>query len=121
MGLDEELVIAADAGPRLAAVRCARCEHVDFPPQAYGCRQCGAHGTDLGRLEIPAAGTVVSRAEVHPPGNTGQPPFTVAAVHLSAGPTTRVIMRAGEFPVIGDAVEGVLVPGDGLVFAVKDA
>ena len=119
MGPNEELVIAAAGGPQLAAVKCARCGFVDFPPQAYGCRQCGAHGADLARLEILAAGTVVSRAEVYAQEKTGQAPSMVAAVRLDAGPAIRVIMRPGESPAIGDAVEGVLVPGDGVRFVVK--
>lgn len=133
MSDSEELVITGGpegagepggAEPRLAAVRCGQCGFTDFPPQAYGCRQCGAHGSDLARVDIAAVGTVTARAEVHPQGGpetrgaADPAPFTVASVHLDAGPATRVIMRAGESPVIGDRVTGVLADG-GLRFAVS--
>lgn len=108
------MFVADSDAPRLTATTCYACGYVDFPPQAYGCRQCGAYGADLRAEEIGTAGTVVSSAVVafHP--DPAVPvPYTVAAISLDAGPAIRAIMRDPTPLAIGDAVHGELAETDG--------
>lgn len=121
----DELYVEKPEGPRLIAVECKLCGYVDFPPQHYGCRQCGGYGDDLVDTEIPTPGKIVTSAEVHHfPGEKYELPFTVAVVKLDSGPVTRVTMKSSGALKPGTEVIGVVVDTDGvkeLRFDTKDA
>ena len=107
------LYVETSDGPRLNASVCSECGYIDFPPQHYGCRQCGAYGDALTEREIGTEGTVNASAEVHSyPGDRYPVPFTVAAVTLDAGPVTRVTMADTTPLSRGDRVVGVIVDQD---------
>lgn len=107
-----QLWVVADSGvPRLRGVRCDGCGTTLFPPQGYGCTVCGTFGERLRACEFPAAGTIVSFAEVH--RHHGHPvPFTIADISLDAGPVVRAKLVAGAVPRIGARAEGRVIDGE---------
>ena len=95
--------------PVILGHRCTSCSRVAFPPDPYGCEQCGSSCEDLEELDLEARGTVHAVATVHrhhrPSPTT---PFTVAVIELSGGPVIKAIVAGSEVGV-GAEVEGVLV------------
>ena len=94
--------------PSLLGVRCAACGATLFPPQAFGCTSCGAHGEQLQREPIPATGLLHSYATVH--RHESHPtPYTVGEVVLDAGPMVRSLLAPDYSPRIGQRVQGVIL------------
>ncbi len=89
---------------------CAKCGHVAFPEQAYGCEKCGEID-GLESRELPCSGILSSFATVnlHRPERI-VPPFIIGEVRLDSGPTLRITMteNSEENLVIGMNVHGVL-------------
>lgn len=92
--------------PALLGTRC-ECGYVHFPPQAYGCEQCGRHGAALGEVALGGHGTVTSAATVHihnaRTDDDVQPlqaPFTVVTVQLEDGPRVRGLLADDSSDVI---------------------
>lgn len=113
MSAQSQLYTLQKGAPLLNAVKCRQCSYVDFPPQDYGCRQCGAFGEVLQPQPIAPDGKVTTSAEVHHfPGDKYELPFTIAVVALDAGPVTRVTMRDSGKVDLGTEVTAVVV-GDG--------
>jgi hypothetical protein len=106
-----DLYRANDDGVVLLAMRCARCGHVAFPRQRYGCEKCGA--TETADVELAAAGTLASFATVHlHQSKSIAAPFVIGEIALDGGPTIRITLveptDAGLR--IGAGMTGVLHP-----------
>lgn len=107
--------VATDGAPVIFAGRCAHCERVGFPRQTYGCEACGAHGEALAAVDLPAAGELISFAEVHRHhGADIDTPFVMAEIRLDGGLLLRGTLAprlAGGLKV-GARLCGTLVAGD---------
>lgn len=80
----------ADGTITLQGVACAKCGHLAFPEQHYGCEKCGATGGDLKPRALAARGTLLSRATVNLHyGKDIETPFVVGSVKLDEGPAVR--------------------------------
>lgn len=100
----------------LLAMKCARCGHVAFPRQRYGCEKCGAVGDALHDVELRSSGTLASYATVHMhQAKTIAAPFVIGEVALDDGPTLRATMVevSDEAMQIGARVAGRLFPAPG--------
>lgn len=97
--------------PSIVAQRCADCGRVAFPPDPYGCEQCGAHVDRLERVPVDADGRIHAVATVHRHHRPHPPtPFTVATIVLDSGITLKGVLTGdGAAARIGDRVQGVLV------------
>ncbi len=98
--------------PMIKGQRCRRCRRTAFPPDPYGCEQCGAELEDLAPVALAASGTIHAVATVHRHHNP-QPetPFTVATIVLDDEVTLKGVLDGdGSQATIGQRVEGVLVP-----------
>lgn len=103
------LFTESPSGPLLIATRCRKCDYIDFPAQVYGCRNCGSFGGALEHREIGTEGEIQTSAKVHRMSADGQDAsFTVAVVHLDAGPVTRVEMVDTQSLTPGTQVVGVV-------------
>jgi hypothetical protein len=81
----------------LVGVECGSCGALRVPYQAYGCEVCGASGSNLRRVELPAVGRLRDAAPVfrHP---TRPVPFTLGEIELEAGPVVLGLLAdAGEW------------------------
>jgi uncharacterized OB-fold protein len=99
--------------PPLLGQCCARCGHVAFPPNPYGCESCGAEPDSLASRELAGAGELAAFATVHLHAGKGiQTPFTVGVIVLDDGPAVRATLtcRTDDGLAIGDRVQSVLVP-----------
>lgn len=76
----------------LKAVKCT-CGHVAFPPQSYGCEQCGRNGGDLQETVLSGQGRLLASSTVHMHA-AAYPvaPFTVVEVELDHGVVTRSLL-----------------------------
>lgn len=91
-------------GPPLVIVghRCQSCERVAFPPDPYGCEQCGAEADQLDPIDLRAQGTIHSVATVHRHhGDSMETPFTVATIVLADGPSVKAVL-------IGDTADAAV-------------
>ena len=90
--------------------RCSVCGLVAFPPDPYGCQNCGASEDALEEVELEAAGSLRAMATVHR-HHQDHPatPFTVGIIELVDGPVIKAIVQ-GEEASVGSRVEGKLVP-----------
>lgn len=97
--------------PTIVGHRCTSCSRVAFPPDPYGCEQCGATADALADIELQPTGTITALATVHR-HHRPQPevPFTVATITLDAGVSLKGVLLSGEAASVGDRVRGVLVP-----------
>lgn len=90
----------ADGAITLQGVACAKCGHLAFPEQHYGCEKCGATGDDLKSKALIARGTLLSMASVNLHyGKDIDAPFMVGSIKLDEGPTVRCTLvekSAGE-------------------------
>ena len=85
--------------PALLATRC-ECGYTHFPPQHYGCEQCGKYGDALTDVALSGQGTVTAVATVHLHQAAGgaddvrplAAPFTIATVELDEGPRVRGVL-----------------------------
>ena len=93
---------------RLLGVRCRRCETVFFPPQEYGCEQCGAGGEGLDARPLPTSGRILGFARVHK-HPTVETPFQIAEILLDAGPVVRARLEH-DAPAVGQRVVGAAHP-----------
>lgn len=100
-------------GPEAAVlhcVRCTACGSVLFPPQGYGCEDCGAAGEHLEPVDVPARGRLHSFTLVHLHAKLTTP-FQVGEVATEA----RQLVRARldhPAPVVGAPVIGVVRTGE---------
>jgi uncharacterized protein len=80
----------------LNAVACT-CGHVAFPPQRYGCEQCGRSGSDLQEAVLSGQGRLLASSTVHMHA-AAYPvaPFTVVEVELEHGVVTRGLLAEGQ-------------------------
>lgn len=97
--------------PALLGSRC-ECGYVHFPPQTYGCEQCGRYGASLHESALSGRGQVLSVATVHIHQAKADPdvmpleaPFTLATVQLDDGPRIRGLLTDD----CTDAVPGMSV------------
>ena len=99
--------------PTLVGHECRHCRRRAFPPDPYGCEQCGADSGELSAVDLEAKGTIHAIAEVHrhhhPRPAT---PFTVATIVLDEGISIKAVIEqvGGSDATVGDRVQGVLVP-----------
>lgn len=111
-----DLYQSSARGVDLLAIRCNVCGYVAFPRQHYGCEKCGATGTTLDDIVVPAQGRLASFATVHVhQAKSIAPPFVIGEIVLDAGPTLRTTMveSTDTALTIGARVEGRLVPAPG--------
>jgi uncharacterized OB-fold protein len=78
-------------GVVLFGVECGSCGAVRVPYQSYGCEVCGATGSSLRRVELPAVGRLRDATEVfrHP---TRPVPFMLGEIELEAGPVVVALL-----------------------------
>ena len=100
--------------PAILGQECSRCGRRAFPPDPYGCEQCGAGVDELREIELRATGTIHAIATVHrhhhPRPST---PFTVATIVLDDGITLKAVLAGDESSAgVGARVHGVTVPWD---------
>ena len=91
-------------GPPLVIVghRCTSCGRAAFPPDPYGCEQCGAKAHQLEPVELSARGTIHSLATVHRHHDKAmETPFTVATVVLDDGPSVKAVL-------VGDLIDAAV-------------
>lgn len=88
----------------LHGVRCRACTMVFFPPQHYGCENCGAEGGRLEPSPIPATGRLQGFTVVRQ-HRTAPTPFQIGEVLLDAGPIVRARLEH-DSPAIGARVRG---------------
>ena len=110
--MEQPLFTSVDGDrPRLRATRCGSCGTRYFPPQRFGCEECGADGDALADELIDGSGTVNASATVHHHPFGLAVPFAVAEIVLDAGPTVRGLLDTptdeGVRP--GDRVGAVVV------------
>lgn len=73
--------------------RCTRCDRAAFPPDPYGCEQCGAEAEQLEPVELGARGKIHSVATVHRHHDKSmETPFTVATIVLADGPSVKAVL-----------------------------
>lgn len=104
---------------RLRIGKCRVCRHTYFPPQAYGCERCGATGSDLTTVTVPATGVITASVDVHthPVYPT---PFTIGEIALDHEP---VVVQAllGSPQRVGDRVVGAAAEsGSGVLFTPEE-
>lgn len=98
--------------PTILGQRCLRCERRAFPPDPYGCEQCGAGVEQLAPIELTASGTIHAVVTVHRHHHPRpETPFTVATIVLDDGITLKGILD-GDLSAanVGARVRGVTVP-----------
>jgi uncharacterized OB-fold protein len=103
-----------DDPPTIIGQVCGRCGRRAFPPDPYGCEQCGASVDELEPIEMEATGVIHAVAQVHRHHHPRpETPFTVATVVLDDGVTLKGVLT-GEVDGarVGSRVRGVTVPWD---------
>ncbi|MGI9595934.1 MAG: Zn-ribbon domain-containing OB-fold protein [Acidimicrobiales bacterium] len=100
--------------PTIVGQRCDRCGRQAFPPDPYGCEQCGAEAALLSASELAARGVIHAVATVHRHHHPRpETPFTVATIVLDDGISLKAVLDGnGPRASVGDEVRGVLVPWD---------
>lgn len=78
----------------LAGVRCRQCGRLSFPPQHYGCEECGADGSALAPAKFRAEGTLLHAVHV-PEADDGRPAYTLAEVRLTEGVVLHALAADG--------------------------
>jgi len=104
--------------PALLGTRC-ECGYAHFPPQNYGCEQCGRYGDALTDIALSGRGTLTSVATVHIHSGFATDadtipimvPFTIATVELDEGPRVRGLLVEGT---------GAVRPGTMVVTSMAD-
>ncbi|HEY0942570.1 MAG TPA: OB-fold domain-containing protein [Steroidobacter sp.] len=107
-----DLYVEGTLPPSLRGQRCRVCNAVTFPPNPYGCEQCGATGADLAEHALAGRGRLRAFATTFlPPRKDVPAPFTVASITLDDGPVVRALLTCptDESLRIGGAVQAVLV------------
>ena len=106
-----ELIKLADP-PLIIGHQCAQCERRAFPPDRFGCEQCGADPDQLQRIDLPATGSVLALATVHRHHNPRpETPFTVATIVLDGGISLKGVLAGGGPAVeVGSRVRAVTIP-----------
>lgn len=100
--------------PVILGQECGRCGRRAFPPDPYGCEQCGAEAGELATVELEAAGTIHAVATVHRHHNPApETPFTVATIVLDDGITLKAVLHGDEAGAeVGARVHGVTVASE---------
>ncbi len=98
-------------GVVLLGVECASCGALRVPYQGYGCEGCGASGSSLRRVELPAVGRLRDAASVfrHP---TRTVPYTLGEIELDAGPVVLGLLAGAEEWRSGRVVEAASTTSD---------
>jgi len=95
--------------PTIVAQRCNACGHRSFPPDPYGCVQCGAEPDQLHDDEVASTGTIRAVATVHRHHHPRpETPFTVATVVLDDGMTLKGVLSASSEAAVGSRVQGTV-------------
>lgn len=100
--------------PTIIGHRCRSCGRRAFPPDPYGCEQCGAARDELDEIELAPTGTIHAVATVHrhhrPKPET---PFSVATIVLDDGIALKAVLTGDLAPArVGARVRAVTVPWD---------
>lgn len=105
--------------PTLVGHRCGDCGRRAFPPDPYGCEQCGAEPDRLQPITLEPVGTITALATVHRHHNPWpETPFTVASIVLDDGISLKGVLTGvasattsttDPSPAPGDRVRGVTV------------
>ncbi len=107
-------LMTVDDPPTIWGQECGACGRRFFPPDPYGCEQCGAGTEDLSQIELAATGSIHAVATVHrhhPP--RPEPPFTVATIVLDDGVTLKAVLEGDATQTgVGARVHGVVVGWD---------
>lgn len=85
-----------DAAIALQGQHCRRCGRLAFPPNPYGCEQCGASADMLENTLLSGRGRLLAFVDVNRavrPNVTV--PYTVGSIALEDGPVIRALMNAG--------------------------
>ncbi len=98
-------------GVVLVGVECGSCGAVRVPYHGYGCEVCGATGSTLRRVELPAVGRLRDTVSVfrHP---TRTVPFTLGEIELDAGPVVLALLSEAEGWPFGSIVEAATTTPD---------
>lgn len=103
-------------GPPIVIIghRCTDCGRAAFPPDPFGCEQCGATTDRLEETELSARGQIHALATVHRHHHDRpETPFTVATIVLDDGPTLKAVLTGDlEGAGVGSEVVGVTTPWD---------
>ncbi len=105
-------LVQLDDPPSIVGHRCLRCRRTAFPPDPYGCEQCGADAEQLEPIPLSASGTIGAVVTVHRHHNPRpETPFTVATIVLDDGPVLKGRLDGDISEArVGARVVGVLVP-----------
>ena len=101
--------------PLLIGRQCNICGFKMFPPQDYGCEQCGGMPDDLASEKFPGKGWLKSFAQLH---NISTPsggfPLVVGEVVLDDGPLIQAIIACEDTAnlCIGMKVRGFLIESE---------
>lgn len=79
--------------PSLRAQKCGACGFIRFPPNPYGCEQCGATDGAVTDCRLRGEGKLRAFATTYHASRKDQEvPYTVASIELVDGPVIRVMM-----------------------------
>ncbi len=97
--------------PPLIGRRCKNCGFIIFPPQDYGCEQCGKGAEYFETVDLQGRGVLKSFAFIHGKPKPGRPPAVFGEVILDDGPVvqTMIACRDKSELSIGSTVLGVFV------------
>lgn len=95
----------------LRSIKCGQCGSVQFPPQYYGCEECGASDAALEETLVPARGTLHTFTTVYLHEKL-ETPYQVGEVATAARQLVRGRLDHPD-PKPGDDVVGTLREVDG--------
>ena len=105
------LYVDGQAHPSLCGQTCKLCGRVTFPPNPYGCEQCGAPRSLLEECILSGEGRLEAFATTfHSNRKDRVVPYTVASIRLADGPVIRALMvqQTDEGLSVGQAVHTVM-------------
>jgi uncharacterized OB-fold protein len=89
----------------LRVTRCRRDGLLNFPPDEFGCRNCGSRGDDLEAISVAAKGIVLDTVTIHRHRGQGPTaPFIIASIQVNDGLIIRALADPGT--ARGDHVRG---------------
>lgn len=95
----------------LRGQHCRLCGHVAFPPNPYGCENCGGSGDALEGRMLAGRGRLLAFVSVNRAVRPNVAvPYTVGSIALEDGPVIRALMNADVAPLHVDSrVEAELI------------
>ena len=82
-------------GVVLVGVECGACGATRVPWQPYGCEVCGATGSTLRRVELPAVGRLTAAVTVFR-HSTRSVPFTLGEIEVEGGPVVVALLSGAD-------------------------